>query len=109
MSYLLGIVAVALFFLILHNFTTLDKKTKSAVVVSLLAMILFMYLYNLYTDKERERILDVVIRYNQGKTLLCKGFEVNSSTFSYSVGTQTFIGKENTPHYGVLIGAESCR
>ncbi len=108
MSYILGLLAVGVFFLVLHNLTELEKNQKNLIVAVLLGLILSMYLFNLYSDVQREKVLNVVIEYKQNKTLTCKGIDVNQTNFSYSVGTQTFIGRENTPHYGRLISATEC-
>jgi len=107
-SYLLGLAAIGVFFLVLHNFTELDSKQKGGVTAVLLGLVLSMYLYNLYSDDQREKVTTIVLEYKQNKTLTCKGVEVNQSNFSYSVGTQTFIGLKNTPHYGRLISATEC-
>ncbi len=108
MSYILGLLAVGVFFLVLHNLTELEKNQKNLIVAVLLGLILSMYLFNLYSDVQREKVLNVVIEYKQNKTLTCNGIDVNQTNFSYSVGTQTFIGRENTPHYGRLISATEC-
>ena len=108
MSYILGLLAVGVLFLVLHNFTELDHKSKFIVAVVLAGVILMMYLFNVYMDNQRDLVTAVELKYHQNKTLTCKGIEVNQSNFSYSVGTQTFIGRESTPHYGQLISATEC-
>lgn len=108
MSYLLGLVAVGVFFLVLHNFTELSNQQKGTVTAVLVGLIFSMYLYNIYSDNQRERVTNIVLQYKQNRTLTCKGIDVNKSNFSYSVGTQTFIGLENTPNYGRLISATEC-
>jgi hypothetical protein len=109
MSYILGLVAVGVLFLILHNMTELDKKQKTVFIIFLLGLIASMYLYNVYTDYQREKIIDIVLKYKQDKSLTCKGIKVDKTNFSYSVGTQTFIGLKGTPHYGRLISASECQ
>ena len=108
MSYILGLAAIGVFFLVLHNFTELDNKQKGGVTVVLLGLVLSMYLFNIYSDGERDHVTAMALKYKQNKTLTCKGVDVNQSNFSYSVGTQTFIGLINTPHYGKLISATEC-
>ncbi|MEA1919240.1 MAG: hypothetical protein U9N52_05320 [Campylobacterota bacterium] len=108
MSYLLGLGAVGIFFLVLHNFTELDHKQKGGATAVLLGLIIGMYVFNLYSDGQRNHVTNIVLEYQQKKTLTCKGIDVNITNFSYSVGTQTFIGRENTPHYGRLISATEC-
>ncbi len=108
MSYILGIIAVGILFLILHNLTELDTNQKSFIVKALLGLILSMYIFNLYSDAQRDKITDIVLKYEQNKNLTCNDIDVNKSNFSYSVGTQTFIGLKNSPHYGRLISASEC-
>jgi hypothetical protein len=108
MSYILGLTAVGVFFLVLHNLTELDNNQKSITVAVLVGLILSMYLFNLYSDSQRDKVTNIVLDYKQNKTLTCRGIDVNQTNFSYSVGTQTFIGRENTLHYGRLISATEC-
>ncbi len=108
MSYILGLAAVGVLFLVLHNFTELENRQKGIAVAVLLGLILSMYLFNLYSDSQRDKVTNIVLEYKQNKTLTCKGIDINQTNFSYSVGTQTFIGRENTPHYGRLISATDC-
>ncbi len=108
MSYILGLAAVGVFFLVLHNLTELDNSQKGITVAVLVGLILSMYLFNLYSDSQRDKVTNIVLDYKQNKTLTCRDIDVNQTNFSYSVGTQTFIGRENTPHYGRLISATEC-
>lgn len=108
MSYILGLLAVGVLFLVLHNFTALDYKTKGIVAAVLVATIAFMYLFNVYADKQRDLVMAIERKYKQNSPITCKGVEVNQSTFSYSIGTQTFIGRKGTSHYGELISAATC-
>ena len=109
MAYILGIVVVALFFLALHSFTELNHKQKSVITAIFLAIIGGAVYYNKLQDAQRDRIIKVEQLYNQGKTIVCDGIEVNETNFSYSVGTQTFIGNKNTPHYTRMINAAQCQ
>lgn len=109
MAYIFGLVVVALFFLALHYFTELSAKQKAAVTLFVLGIVAAAAGYNAYADAERDRIADVELRYNQGKAVECNGVSVTKEGFSYSVGTQTFIGIEGTEHYGRMISAYECR
>ena len=109
MAYILGIVVVALFFLALHSFTELNHKQKSVITAIFLAIIGGAVYYNTLQDAERERIIYVQQQYDQGKTIMCDGIEVNATNFSFSIGTRTFIGKKNTPHYTRMINAAQCQ
>jgi len=65
--------------------------------------------FNTNSTLNREAMLDVVTQYKQGKSVLCKGIEVNSSNYTLSIGTYTFIGKKNTPYYAEMISASTCK
>lgn len=108
MSYLVGLAIVILFFIVLHYFTELDYKEKITITVVVAAVIGGAYLYNQMNDAKREHIIAMELRYEQGKTISCDGLDVNKSTFSYSVGTQTFIGREGTDNYGLMFDAARC-
>lgn len=76
-------------------------------------MVLFIIIYsaisyNTYQNNQRTKLLNVVTKYNQGKTIKCNGRDINATTYSLSIGTYTFIGKENTPHYAEMISVTSC-
>lgn len=109
MAYLLGLVVVALFFMVLHYFTELDRRQKALVTLILLAIVGGAVAYNAYSDAQRERVTEIERRYNQGREIECDGVTVTNETFSYSVGTQTFIGREGTEHYQQMISAYRCR
>ncbi len=108
MAYLLGLVVVGLLFLALHYFTELTKSQKLIVASIFGVFILGAVMYNNYAAKEREQVLAIVKQYKQGKTLKCEGIDINASTFDLS-GTNTFIGKKNTPHYSEIIRAAECK
>jgi hypothetical protein len=48
------------------------------------------------------------MKFQQNGTIKCSGVDVNSSIFSLSIGTYTFIGKKETPFYGQMISVSSC-
>lgn len=109
MAYIFGLVIVALLFLSMHYFTELTKSQKLTATVVILIIVLGAAGYNSYTDKQRERMLDVVRKFQQGKTVTCGSEEVNKTNFTLSIGTYTFIGKQDTPHFNKMISASQCR
>lgn len=108
MAYIAGLVIVGLFFLALHYFTELTRTQKAAITAVLVAIVAFAIGYNTYSDAQRENMLRAVTKYNQGKTVVCEGVEVNNKNYSISIGTYTFIGKEGTEHGGRMISASTC-
>lgn len=109
MAYLYALVVLALLFGILHYFTELSFKQKAVVVLTLASAILAGYLYNTHSASEQEKILRVVQDFQNGKMLACQGKDINTTNYTLSVGTYTFIGKENTPASGDMVSASSCQ
>jgi len=107
-AYLAGIVIVGFFFLALHYFTELTSQQKLIISSVILAIILSAIGYNTYTSSQRDKMMNIVIKFKQNKTIICNGIDVNNSNYTLSVGTYTFIGKENTPNYGQMISVSSC-
>ncbi len=108
MAYIAGLIIAGLFFLVLHYFTELKKAQKLGVTAAVLGVISSAVFYNAYQNTQREKMLAVVLKYKQNKTVYCNGEEVNASTHTLSIGTYTFIGKKGTPNYAQMISASSC-
>ena len=109
MAYIASLVIVGLFFLSLHYFTELDKKQKILVSSIILLIITGAIAYNNYSDAQRQKMLDVVLKFKQNKTIECNGIKVNNKNYTLSIGTYTFIGKKGTPNYAQMISASSCK
>ncbi len=108
MAYIAGLVIVGFFFFALHYFTELTKHQKTLVTAIALAIVLSAIAFNTYTGTQRENMMNVVMKFNQHKTVSCDGIDVNDKNYTLSIGTYTFIGKENTPNYGRMISASTC-
>ncbi len=108
MAYIAGLVIVGLFFLALHYFTEVSSSQKAAITVVILTIVLGAIAFNAYSSSEQEKMMNVVVKFNQDKTIKCDGKDVNNVNYTLSIGTYTFIGKENTPNYGQMISASSC-
>ena len=108
MAYAAGIVIVGLFFLVLHYFTELTKTQKALVTAIVLAIVLSAIAFNAYSNSQRDKMLNVVMKFNQNKTVKCDKTDVNNINYTLSTGTYTFIGKKDTPNYGQMISASTC-
>lgn len=108
MTYIIGLIVVGLLFMTLHYFTELNRSQKTAVTAAVLIIILFAIAFNSYNNAQTQKMLDAVMRFKQGKTIECNGVAVNNKNFTLSIGTYTFIGKENTPYYNQMISASTC-
>jgi hypothetical protein len=92
----------------MHYFTELTKMHKISIMTALFVVIYSAIAYNTYQSHQSQKLLNIITKYNQGKTLTCNGREVNSKNYSLSIGTYTFIGKKNTPNYAEMISATNC-
>lgn len=108
MAYIAGLIVVGIFFLALKYFTELTKKQEIIVSIITLVIILSAVAFNSYSSVQRDTLNNVVAKYKQGKSVMCNGVEVNATLYSLSIGTYTFIGKENTPNYTQMISASTC-
>ena len=109
MAYIIGLIVVALFFLSLHYFTELTRSQKITISLLTLSVIIAAIAYNNYSAKEREAIMQTVTKFEQNKTVRCEGVDVNSTNFTLSTGTYTFIGKKDSPYYGQMVSASKCQ
>ena len=108
MSYIFGFIIVALFFFALHYFTDFSNYQKATVTAILLAIVLSAISYNSYSNAQSKKMLEVVRIFEQNKTVKCKREDVNSTNYTLSIGTYTFIGKQNTPYFNQMISASKC-
>jgi hypothetical protein len=108
-GYIYGLLVVALFFATMHYFTELNRSQKIIASLFTMALIFSAVAYNNYTQAQQDKILEVVRKFKVGETLQCNGIKINTTNFSLSIGTYTFIGKENTPHYGQMVNASTCQ
>ena len=108
MAYILGLIVVWFFFLALHYFTELTKTQKIATTAITFIVIAGAIAFNHYSTAKSDKMMQVISKFKQNRTISCNGIDVNSSFFTLSVGTFTFIGKVNTPNYTQMISASNC-
>ena len=108
MAYILGFIVVGLIFLALHYFTELSKTQKLITSATFLLFISGAIMYNTSMANKQEHILEVAKKFQRGENVVCDGNDVNTTYFDLSIGTYTFIGKENTPHYAQMYRVEEC-
>jgi len=109
MAYLAGIVLLILLFLVLHRFTELSLKQKLGVSTVLGLLILGAYLFNKGSEARRVHLENVLLDFTHGKTIVCDGYEIHKEEYSYSSGTQTFLGKKESNTYGRIISLDLCQ
>lgn len=108
MAYLLWFGIVALVFALMHFFTELTARQKGIISLLLTLIIGGAVAYNIAADRDREHVTQIELRYRHGETLRCGGTDVNSSTFDYSVGTQSFVGIKGTPYEQQIFNVREC-
>lgn len=108
MAYIFGLIVVTLFFVVLHYFTELSTRQKGGALLIFLLLVGGAIAYTSYTNEQSEHMRNIELRYTQGETIVCDGVDVNSSNFSFSVGTQTFIGKEGSGHFNRMFRLSEC-
>lgn len=109
MAYIIGLIVVALFFLSLHYFTELRRSQKITISLITFSIIMAAIAYNSYTGAQREAMMQTVTKFQQDKTIQCEGIDINSTNFTLSIGTYTFIGKKDSPYYGQMVSASKCQ
>lgn len=108
MGYIVWFGIVALVFAVMHYFTELSGKQKGIISFVLALCVAGAIAYNVQSDRDRAKVSAIELKYQQGETLICRGIELNSSTFGYSVGTQSFVGNRGTKYYQQIINAREC-
>ncbi|PHR57858.1 MAG: hypothetical protein COA44_05140 [Arcobacter sp.] len=109
MAYLFGIAVLILLFIVLHFFTEIALKQKLTTILIFSAFILGAYLFNLNSENRRLHLNEISFDFEHGKTIKCDGLDVNNSEFSYSSGTQTFLGLKESKMYGRILSLDSCQ
>jgi len=109
MGYWLWLSVVIVIFGIMHYFTELDLRQKALISAIAALAVIGAIIYNIKSDQEREQITKIELKYRHGESVICQGTEVNGSTFSYSDGTQSFIGNKGTTHYQQIFNLRECR
>ena len=108
MTYLAGLIIAGLFFLTLKYFLDLSKKQEIIIITIVFTLIVSAIAYNSYNNAQRDKMLSVVTKFQQNKSVTCQGREINATNYDLSIGTYTFIGRENTPNYGEMISVSNC-
>lgn len=87
----------------------ISKKSK-AVILALLALIFGgVYFFTLNSQNAQNESTELLLAYEQGKSLKCGAFEVNASNFGFEYGTQSFVAKKGAKEFaGQIISIKEC-
>ncbi len=101
------ILLILLFAIIKSEFSL---KNKLIFLFLLIGLIVLAVIYEAKLDEKENKYREIMIAFNQGKSLICENREVNSSYFVLNFGTLSFIGKDNIPEVrDLIISVEKCR
>ncbi len=109
MGYLLWFGIVVLAFVLMHYFTALSGKQKGMISLLLFVVIANAIIFNVLNDLESKHIAQMELKYHNGETIQCNGVSITSKEFSYSVGTQSFIGNKESRYAQQIFSANECR
>lgn len=108
MAYLLWFGLVAFIFILMHYFTELNARRKGIISLCVALIIAGAIVYNMKSDAQRQHITSIELKFNNGETVNCKQVHVNKKEFSYSVGTQSFIGNKDSKYAWQIFSASEC-
>lgn len=109
MIYLLWFVISIAVFVWMHYFTALSTKNKGLITLIVTLVVANAALINFMNDKEGELASAAQLKFDNNQTLVCGDVNVSMENFTYSVGTQSFIGKKNSPFASKIISAAGCK
>jgi hypothetical protein len=109
MAYIFGVILFLILFIVMHFFTEMTLKQKLYATGIFALLTLGAYLYNYKSEERRLHLEEVMLKFNSGDNIICNSVDVNNTEFSYSSGTQTFLGKKESKMYGRIISLDSCQ
>ena len=108
MGYLVWFGIVLVVFVWMHYFTALTFRQKGFVSLILAMIVGNAILYNIMNDLESKHVHAIELKFTNGKTLICNNVKVDNKTFTYSVGTQSFIGNKDSSYPQQIFSASEC-
>jgi len=108
MAYLLWFGLVAFIFALMHYFTELSSRQKGTISFVVTLIVAGAIAYNLKSDAESKHVARIELKFSNGETLICKDVKVNKKEFTYSVGTQSFVGNKGSRYAWQIFSAREC-
>ncbi|MFK5880708.1 MAG: hypothetical protein QM482_00730 [Sulfurospirillum sp.] len=100
---------LAVLVIIVSKKESLSSRTKIYIILSLTLVIIISWLYTVNNQKTAQNDRAIINAYEQGKTLNCGNYKVNSNDFIFVSGTLSFIAKESAKKLkGVVIDISTC-
>ncbi len=110
MQIVLGILFVLIVILIfLYKSDSINTKTKGAMILFIVVVIASAFLYEFIFSKKQQSNREIVNSYKQGKTITCKGVDINLTTFTFEPGTLSFMAKREIQEIaGTIYDIKDC-
>jgi len=89
---------------------SLSNSVKISIMLSLVLVFVAGWLYTLHNQKTALNEREIINAFEQGKSLTCGNYKVNSTNFIFVNGTLSFVAKESAKELkGVVIDISTCR
>jgi hypothetical protein len=85
-----------------------DLTTVRYAYTSAVALLAMAIMFNEYQNNLSKKTRLIATHFNQGKAIQCNDRNITHKLYTLSVGTYTFIGKENTPNAEEMISISDC-
>ena len=106
--FLLLILAILLIFVSKKD--SLTTSLKIYIILSLLLIFFAGWIYTFYNQRTARSEREIINAYEQGKTVICGDYKVNSNSFIFVSGTLSFVAKENRKDLkGVVVDISTCK
>ncbi len=109
MIYLLWFVISIAVFVWMHYFTQLSAKNKGLITLIVTLVVANAALINFMNDKEGELASAAQLKFENNQTLVCGDVNVSMENFTYSVGTQSFVGNKGSRYDSKILSASECK
>ncbi len=107
---LLLLLILAVLIILVSKKQRLQKSVKIYIIISLALVFIAGWLYTSYTQRVAQNQRDIINAYEQGKTLTCGTYRVNSNDFVFVSGTLSFVAKDSVKKLkGVVIDISTCK
>ncbi len=109
MVYFLWFIISLLAFVWMHYFTELSNRNKALITLIVTLVVANAALINFMNDKEGELAAAAQLKFTNNETIVCQDINVTNKEFSYSVGTQSFVGNKGSKYDSKILSASECR
>ena len=103
------ILLLAVLLIIALSDEIISKKSKGVILVVLVLISGGVYFFSQSAQNSQNESTELLLAYEQGKSLKCGALEVNASNFNFEYGTQSFVAKKGEKAFaGQIIAIKNC-